>query len=430
VSVTSAFPAAHASAAGTLPVSQTDLLAVIPPALRAGVRDVAASVPGIELLNGPWSSAKFDRLKEQAFRLCGVPKSIPYSPAALKRLSAAQERKFVDAYVNLVNGAGNQLANQPPDLRRLTHSGLKALSISIDETLSGDFKNLPSFKGGRNPFVTLAEKFRFAINPTLGDFAGGYVNSVGDLNNPKHKYSGYRNVIKFNPLNSISGSFEVKVPFAPDGKSRSVKVYVVNDPSSTFRGSNVSGVPVVNIGNIEASIGSSGKSGPAAFAKEVRAQLSIIGANEASHTVFLAKYPELNRTDLRPLRGYSGNQSFKELAANVVFEFFSDVASASIDPLRQISSTINSRNFPQYKLSELVTVGILRREKFTGNDIKLLKEAKNPHSSDAFNSLFVKICKRLGRSPVEIGDRYRNEMIAQGKAINQYLLAHPEAFRK
>ena len=54
----------------------------------------------------------------------------------------------------------------------------------------------------------------------------------------------------------------------------------------------------------------------------MRAQLSIIGANEASHTVFLAKYPELNRTDLRPLRGYSGNQSFKELAANVVFDFF------------------------------------------------------------------------------------------------------------
>jgi hypothetical protein len=106
---------------------------------------------------------------------------------------------------------------------RLLQRVLKALSISIDETFSGDFKNLPSFKGGRNPFVTLAEKFRFAINPTLGDFAGGYVNSVGDLNNPKHKYSGYRNVIKFNPLNSISGSFEVKVPFAPDGKSRSAK---------------------------------------------------------------------------------------------------------------------------------------------------------------------------------------------------------------
>jgi hypothetical protein len=205
-------------------------------------------------------------------------------------------------------------------------------------------------------------------------------------------------------------------------------VYVVNDPSSNFRASNVKGVPTVNVGNIEAYVKANGGHDHNAVDSKVGALRKQLGVNEASHAIFLEKYPALERTDLRPLRDYPGNSRFKQLPANAVWEFFSDVASVSVDPLRQISASLNPRKFDEYKLSEMVSKDFLRRQGFTDNDIDSLNKINTPRLSKDFERLFDQICNRLKTSSSKIGELYKREMIAQGRAINQYLLTHPGAF--
>jgi hypothetical protein len=209
-----------------------------------------------EAFISPWIANpvkdKYAKFKELAFQRCGLPPAIRYSPDALSRLTPDQEKKFVGAYVELVNKEGNRLANQPNQKCRLTQISFAALNIAIKDAFQGDLKNLRSFKNSTNPFAVLAEKFNIIVNPTLRDFADGHVRSIADLKTSGHRYA-YSKVLKFfNPFVVVTGSFSVKVPStATDGISASVTVYEVKDPSYTHRGSSANKVPSLNPNNID-----------------------------------------------------------------------------------------------------------------------------------------------------------------------------------
>lgn len=343
--------------------------------------------------------------------------------ADLKNLTPEQEQRFVSLFVEYQNIEGNNLAQLPPEIQHFGKRGFRVLVFMLESIIANEFIKMRSFAGTENPYLTLAEKFRVAINVTNKDFANGDVTSISDLNDPNHKYRGYREVTKYNPLVTLTGVDVVRVLFTPDGdgKPKAAPVYSTDDPSNTTRASNEYGVSVINDLNVWKY---ETDSNPNLSPQELKNYKDWLGVNEASHYFFLAQFPYLNRTNLKPLQRYPGDSFIQGMSANQVWEFFSDVSSAAtVDPTKTIESCINSREFPQYALSEYITTNFLKNSGFTQQDVEEIKQAKGN-----FKDTFEAVCRRLGHSPTELGNRYREEMLKQGNAINDYLKNNPDAF--
>jgi hypothetical protein len=101
---------------------------------------------------------------------------------ALKNLTPEQEQRFVSLYVEYQNIEGNNLAQLPPDIQHFGKLGFDVLVFNIRHTISNEFIKMRSFAGTENPYMTLAEKFRVALNSTNADFVNGDVTSISDLN--------------------------------------------------------------------------------------------------------------------------------------------------------------------------------------------------------------------------------------------------------
>jgi hypothetical protein len=213
----------------------------------------------------------------------------------LSSLTPEEEKKFVQDVFDRANEVGDQIVKSIGS-KHLRANTLNILTSDLTAITNSVFESLPSFQGENDNEKVLAEKFGLVYNITNDDFINEQPISYEDLTS---KEAGYftapraGEITKYNPFVNITESEKVpsdlqaslsKLFSTVDPKSFET-INIVDDPSMSFRGSNIgteggSRIPLINPKNIVEVAQKRGITDPS----QIEVMKNGVIANELAHS--------------------------------------------------------------------------------------------------------------------------------------------------
>jgi hypothetical protein len=348
----------------------------------------------------------------------------PLQGKDLKNLTSEQEKKLVEDVFNRGNAVGDQIVKfiGSGDLRAKT---LEDLTNNLTTTVvNNHFEKLPSFNGKNDNEEILAKKFGLVNNITNSDFIYEKI-TYKDLTS---KEGGYvtapraDEITKYNPFVKITES--EKVPsdlqallskFFPTVDPKSFEtINIVNDPSMSFRGSNIrteggSNIPLINPKNIAKVAQDQGITDPS----HIELIQNGIIANELAHSAMGKLFG-----DLTPDKSFFGKYSdtFYHSMNNQQFnELISDVLTAQANPRDAIISALKTDE-PRYEYTDKTAKRYLKEKGFTEQEIKNIESAKDNQRQ----SLLESLAKEKGLEIDDLSNGFRDHLLELGNNLIQH----------
>ena len=318
----------------------------------------------------------------------------PLQGKDLKNFTSEQEKKLVKEVFDRGNAVGDQIVKSigSDDLRAKT---LEDLTNDLTIVVNRHFEELPSFKGNNDNEKILAEKFGLVNNITNSDFIDAKI-TYKDLTS---KEAGYftapraGEITKYNPFVNITESEKVpsdlqaslsKLFSTVDPKSFET-INIVDDPSMSFRGSNIgteggSSIPLINPKNIVKVAQNRGITDP----NQIEVMKNGVIANELAHSAMGELFGNLTSN-----KSFFANYSdpFYHSMNNLQFnELISDVVTASIDPQNAIISALKTDE-PRYEYTDKTVKRYLEGKGFTSEEIKNIESAQDNQRQSLLESL-------------------------------------------
>jgi hypothetical protein len=313
----------------------------------------------------------------------------------LSSLTPAEEKKFVHDVFDRANEVGDQIVKSVGS-KHLRANTLNILTSDLTAITNSVFESLPSFQGENDNEKVLAEKFGLVYNITNDDFINEQPISYEDLTS---KEAGYfiapraGEITKYNPFVNITESEKVpsdlqaslsKLFSTVDPKSFET-INIVDDPSMSFRGSNIpteggSRIPLINPKNIVEVAQKRGITDPS----QIEVMKNGVIANELAHSAMGELFGDLT-SDKSFFANYSdpfyhsmNNQQFNEL--------ISDVVTANTDPQNAIVSALKTDE-ARYEYSDKTVKRYLEGKGFTSEEINKIESADDNQRQSLLESL-------------------------------------------
>jgi hypothetical protein len=335
-------------------------------------------------------------------------------------LTPEQEKKLVQEVIDRGNAVGDQIVKfiGSDDLRAKT---LENLTSNLTTVVNDHFEELPSFKGKNDNEKILAEKFGLVFNKTNEDFIYEKI-TYKDLTSKEGEYftaPRADEITKYNPIVKITESEKVpsdlqvslsKLFPAVDPKSFET-IYTVDDPSMSFRGSNVrtpggSNIPLINPKNILKVAENQGITN--------QSQIEVIKkgiiANELAHSAMGELFGDLT-SDKSFFTNYS-DPFYRSMNNHQFNELISDVATAQTNPRDAIVSALRT-NEDGYKYTDLTAKRYLEGKGFTSEEINKIESAKDNQRQ----SLLESLAKNKNLEIEELSNGFKDYLLELGKNL-------------